>query len=130
METIRRAKHGPEWHIQQALIAFLQHRGWQVEPMHGNLFQQGIPDLFIAHPRWGQRWIDCKHPIRYTFTRAQRRKWPLWDKARVGIWILTAANQTEYDKLFAPPNWRQFWKPKWGPLEQSVDIDALLAQLD
>ena len=33
----------------------------------------------------------------------------------------------EYDKLFAPPNWRDYWKASWG---QVPDIDALLDELD
>lgn len=37
--------------------------------MIGNAFQMGVPDLFVAHPKWGQRWIDVKRPGRnYSFT--------------------------------------------------------------
>ena len=32
----------------------------------------------------------------------------------IGIWILTAATQDEYDKLFKLPNWRAYWKESWG----------------
>ena len=63
------------------LIAFLKTRGWLVERMIGNAFQMGIPDLFCHHPKWGQRWIDVKRPGKnYTFTKAQKRKWPVWDE--------------------------------------------------
>jgi len=123
---IRRAREGPEHKIQRALIEFLQGRGWLVEHTHGNLYQTGFPDLFCHHPKWGDRWIDCKQPKNYTFTKAHRLKWPVWDSYGVGIWILTAATQEEYDKLFAPPNWRQYWKPSWGKIP---DIDALLDEL-
>ena len=116
----------PEWHIQQELIEFLECRKWNVEHTHGNAFQTGFPDLYVAHKKWGQRWIDCKVPGRYTFTKAQRRKWPVWESFGIGVWILTAATQTEYDKLFKPPNWRLFWKPRWGILP---DIDAMLEEL-
>jgi hypothetical protein len=123
---IKRAKHGPEWFIQRDLIAFLEARHWLVERMIGNAFQMGIPDLYVHHNKWGSRWIDCKVEGRYSFTKPQKRKWPLWDSFGVGIWIITAATQAEYDKLFKPPNWKEFWKPSWGEIP---DIDALLAEI-
>lgn len=126
MGTICRAKHGPEWYIQRDLIAFLEARGWLVERTHGNLYQTGFPDLLAMHEKWGQRWIDCKQPKRYSFTKAQRQKWPLWAAKRTGIWILTAATQEEYDKLFHAPNWRDYWKESWS---QVPDINALLDEL-
>ena len=103
---IKRPVHGPEWFIQKDVIKFLEARGWHVEHTHGNLYQTGFPDLFAAHKKWGTRWIDCKQPKKYSFTKAQKQKWPLWESYRIGIWILTAATQAEYDKLFGPPNWR------------------------
>ena len=62
----------------------------------------------------------------YSFTKAQKRKWPKWDRKGVGIWILTAANQGAYDLLFQPPNWKQFWKAFWVSF---LDIDALIDEL-
>ena len=116
--------HGPEWYIRRALIEFLSaHRLW-VEVTHGSRFQTGLPDLFITHATHGQRWIDVKNPGRYTFTPAQRHKWPLWEKHGAGIWILTAANEPEYLKLFGPPNWRDYWKPEWD-IDVRAMIDAL-----
>ena len=112
--------HGPEWCIQRGLIKFLQNRGWLVEVTQGNMFQKGFPDLYIAHKDHGQRWIDVKNPVEYTFTKAQRRKWPIWERHNVGIWILTAATKEEYDKLWKPPNMRHYWKSKWD-LEPTVD---------
>lgn len=115
-----RATHGPEWKIQQKLIRYLRVRGWLVEVTQGNMFQVGFPDLYMAHPEYGQRWCDVKNPVSYTFTKAQRRKWPIWEKHNVGIWILVAPTDEEYDKLFKPPNWRDYWKPAWD-LEPTVD---------
>src|SRR5690242_14290590 len=115
-------RHGPEWHIQQDLIEFLGIRQWHVEHTHGTSVQTGFPDLFIAHRKYGTRWIDVKNPARYSFTDAQRRKWPVWELFGIGIWILVAATQEEYDKLFGPPNWRDYWKPQWAIPE----VDAIL----
>jgi hypothetical protein len=67
MAPIRRPAHGPEWYIQRDVIKFLDARGWNVEHTHGNLFQTGFPDLYVAHKKWGTRWIDCKQPKRYSF---------------------------------------------------------------
>lgn len=120
------ARERPEAKIQKDLTEFMEGRGWLVEATHGNAFQKGIPDLFTAHVRHGHRWIDCKVKGRYDFTKAQILKWPLWEQNAVGIWILTAATQDEYDKLFQPPNWRQYWKGRYGEL---IDIDALLQGL-
>lgn len=126
MGSARRSKHKPEWYIQQDLIQFLEDRQWLADPTHGNLYQKGFPDLWCHHKRWGYRWIDCKVKGRYSFTRDQKLKWPLWESYGVGVWILTAADQEEYDKLFKPPNWRDYWKPQWGIIP---DIDSLLDQI-
>lgn len=124
---IRRAKHGPEWHIQRELVRFLRERGWLCERMIGNALQYGIPDLFCHHPRWGSRWIDVKRPKEFSLTRRQRVKWPVWGRFGCGIWILSAADQQQYDLLFGPPNWRAYWKPRYGEIP---DVDALLAEMD
>lgn len=108
-----RSQHGPEYKIQAQLMRFLIDREWLVERMHGNVYQQGVPDLYIYHERYGQRWIDVKNPGRYEFTKHQKVKWPKWERFGVGIWIITAATEEEYDKLFEPPNWRQYWKPRY-----------------
>jgi len=123
-----RTKHGPEYHIQKLLIDFLEARGWLVERLIGNAFQVGVPDLYCYHPKWGSRWIDVKNPGHYSFTKAQKIKWPKWEHYGVGIWIITSADQAGYDLLFKPPNWRQFVKKSWKiPTQQ--DIDALLSEM-
>jgi len=129
MSKIQRAKHGPEWHIQKKLVQYLKDREWVVEVMHGNAFQQGIPDLWIFNRKWGARWVDTKNPTKYSFTKAQKLKWPYWDSMGIGIWILTAATQEEFDKLFGPPNWRDYWKESWALPTQS-DIDKMLDEFD
>jgi len=128
MGDIIKPKHGPEWHIQQRLVQVLVDRGWLVEVMHGNAFQRGIPDLYLFERERGFRWVDVKNPKKYTFTKAQRIKWPIWDRAGLGIWILTGSTQSEYDKLFQPPNWKDYWKSSWEmPTEE--ELDAAIAAL-
>jgi len=122
-----RETHGPEWKIQRDILRYLRARKWLAEVSNGNLFQKGWPDLYLSHVRFGQRWVDVKNPKSYTYTADQRRKWPDWDAHGVGIWIMVAASDEEYDKLFQPPNWRAYWKPQWD-LEPT--IDELMDQLD
>jgi len=62
------------------------------------------------------------------FARRQRQRFPAFERAGIGIWILTAAIQEEYDKLFAPPNWRQFWRPSFAVPKQS-DVDEMTDEL-
>lgn len=112
---------------QSRLMKFLRARGWIVERMHGNMYQSGIPDLYCFKKEYGERWIDVKVEGRYSFTKAQRIKWPQWEKAGIGIWILTGATQTDYNKLFAPPNWRDYWKASYGKL---LDINQLIRELN
>ena len=112
--------------IQRDVIAYLRLRGWFVIRLTGNAYQTGIPDIWAWHPKFDFRWIDLKRPDRYDFTAAQKAKWPQWHAAGVGVWIMTAASQEEYDKLFSPPNWRDYWKQRYGNLDDT--IDALAAQ--
>jgi hypothetical protein len=128
--NIKRSNERPEWHIQQALIEFLKTRDWLVEPTHGSVYQTGFPDLYLFHPKWKERWVDCKVAGRYSFTSAQRIKWPEWSGKGVGIWILTAATEDQYAKLFQPPNWLDFWKPSWGIPGILPDIEKLLREID
>ena len=120
-----RNKHGPEYKIQKDFVEFLKDRGWLVERMIGNALQFGIPDIYIMHPEHGDRWVDLKAPGKYEFTSAQRVKWPLWATYNVGVWIITAATEEEYDKLFGPPNFMDYWKEKYN-LE---NLDDLLREL-
>lgn len=113
--------------IQSRLMKFLRARGWLVENMHGNMFQSGIPDLYCFKREYGERWIDVKVEGRYSFTKAQRIKWVQWEIAGIGIWILTGHTQKDYNRLFRPPNWRDYWKDSYDKLP---DIDKLIRELN
>jgi hypothetical protein len=114
-----------ELHLQRELVTFLRARGWYVERMLANAYQTGIPDLYCYHTKWRERWVEIKRPADYSFTRAQRRKWPERERAGILIWILTAATQEQYDLLFKPPNWRDFWKPLFAIPDVNAMIDEL-----
>jgi hypothetical protein len=128
LTPIRRPKHGPEWHLQQDHVEWMEARGWHGERMIGNALQVGIPDYLFMHPRHGQRWVDYKNPKSYEFTPAQIIKWPIWERNNVGIWIITEVTQEQYDLLFTRlplGNWRDYWKDKYDYTPTEVLIDAL-----
>lgn len=127
-----RARHGPEYHIQDLFIEYFEARGWHVERFIGNAFQNGIPDLNLFRRDWGERWVDVKVHGKYSFTKAQKKKWPEWEEVGRGIWIVGATSKKactiehmakEHELLFQPPNWRDFWKPSWDE-----DIDDIIDQ--
>lgn len=120
-----RNKHGPEWRIQRDFIAFLEDRHWHVERMIGNMLQYGIPDINASHAKYGERWIDLKNPDSYEFTIRQIQKWPIWEANGRKIWIITG--NCDYHKLFGPPNWRDYWKPKY---DEIPTVDEILESID
>lgn len=104
---IANTKGGPERKIQDALITFLRERGWVVRETHGNLYQHGFPDLYCAHRMYGARWIEVKVDKNglVTFENSQLEFFPQLASVGVGVWVLTAATEEEYRKLFKPANW-------------------------
>lgn len=101
----RTVASGPEQIIQNDLIKNLKGYDWYVKVMIGNHLQFGVPDLYAAHRKYGQRWIEVKNPKKFSFTEAQCREFPLMDSAGVGIWVLFAADDDEIAKLHKPANW-------------------------
>jgi hypothetical protein len=98
----------PEAIIQRNVITKLQSNDWVVKSTYGNIYQYGFPDLYCAHKKFGQRWVEVKNPLSYRFTGAQLSFFPLLSSVRVGVWILTSDSDEEYDKLFRAPNWHQY----------------------
>lgn len=99
----------PEAAIQEAIVAFLEERGWFVNNTHGNMFQSGFPDLYATHMQYGQRWIEVKNPDAYAFTAAQIRCFGKWSGCGVKIWVMTAACPVQYQRvLCGTPNWHEF----------------------
>jgi hypothetical protein len=101
---------GPEAKIQEAIVKMLRSREWFVKETHGNLYSSGFPDIYACHHDYRARWIEVKNPLAYCFTSAQLRDFPRFSASGSGIWILTAATEFEYEKLFGPENWFAFLK--------------------
>lgn len=134
-----RSKEGPESKIQTHWNEWFENTGWMVERFIGNHQQFGIPDNLLAHPQYGQRWVDYKVSVYGKLTYRQRQKWPVWEKYGVGIWILDAPHvdactipyMIEHSKkLFLPPNWRDYWKDSYDEATRSEDeIDDYMTEV-
>lgn len=97
-------REGPEAKIQREIIKFLRERGWFVKVMHGNMYQSGFPDLYAIKKIYGRRLIEVKYAKKFKFTPAQWCDFPRMVSEGERIWVLTAATEKEYKKLFDPPN--------------------------
>lgn len=116
-----RFRTSPEAKIQKDVISFLRLRGWLVKATHGSAFARGWPDLFCWHREYGLKWVDIKVLGRCKLTKAQIQTWPQWQKAGLDVWIMVAATEEEYAKLFQPGNFTQFWKPAYDKYCRPVD---------
>ena len=106
--NIRNFERGPERIIQDAIIEYLKIRDWYVMETHGNMFQRGFPDLWATNTKYGARWIEVKVPVGWQFTAAQLECFPKMIANGSGVWVLTAATDLEYEKLFKPCNFWEF----------------------
>lgn len=79
-----------------------------VKETHGNAYQSGFPDVYATHERYFMRWIEVKVPEAFSFTPAQLRDYPVMRAKGSPIWILTAATDEEYEKLFKPCNLSEY----------------------
>jgi hypothetical protein len=103
----RYGKRGREHKLQKLIIEMLMKKGWFVKSTHGNLYQSGFPDLFACHSTYGHRWVEVKLPDRRgePFTPAQIETFPKLCANGSGVWVLVAATESEYKKLFSHHNW-------------------------
>lgn len=99
---------GPESKIQRGVINMLERRGYFVKVTHGSAFQSGFPDLRVTHLVNGPRWVEIKNPYAWVLTNAQLHDFPLMIANGDPIWVMTAATQFEYEKLFLPHNYHEF----------------------
>lgn len=95
----------------------LKARGWHVENIHGNQYQMGLPDLYICHPNYSPRWVECKVVEKngsIKLSDAQTKKFPLFHAYGVPIYVIAAPDLRGernyelrlkmYKKLFEEPN--------------------------
>lgn len=68
------------------------------------MYIYGFPDLWAGHPKYGERWIECKNPASYKFTAAQLEFFPIMIACKCPIFILVAANEENYKRLFGKSN--------------------------
>lgn len=104
----RTVKDGPEKVIEDDLRDFLTLRGWFVVKTHGSQFQSGLTDLIAMHSSYGLRMIEVKNPEHFAFTPAQTKMFPMMIAHGTGVWVLVAATEEEYQKLFGPSNYWTF----------------------
>jgi hypothetical protein len=95
-------KTRPEDTIRDKIRTFMQDLGWFVKIIHGGKYQSGLPDLYCSHERYGIRWVEVKLPDMKgsKFTPKQMETFPKMLNNGSPIWILTAATEEEYKKLF------------------------------
>lgn len=116
MEPKQLPKRGrPEDKIRDALVIYLEERGWYVKVTHGSAYQSGFPDIYATHRIHGPRWIEVKLPGMNgsRFTNVQLDVFPKMSYNGTKIWILTAASDSEYRKLFQPENWNEYFMLKF-----------------
>jgi hypothetical protein len=103
-----KARKGPESAIVEAIRDMLGKLGWFTIKTHGSQYQSGLPDLYCCHPKYGTRWVEVKNAEKYSFTPAQTEVFPKLIAHGVGVWVLVAATEAEYKKLFGPSNYYQY----------------------
>jgi hypothetical protein len=113
VESWQEPRGNPEAHLAERFNKMMKARGWYVWNLHGNQFQKGMPDKFCTHEQYFQRFVELKPKgHKFKFTAAQKISFPLIDKCHIGIWVLVDVTEEEYRKLFQPPNWKSYLKPK------------------
>jgi len=103
-KKIRRQPERDE--VSRPLVAFMRKRGWHCTKMHGNMYQQGVPDLYCTHPKFGVKWVETK-VVGKKLRATQRKLFREWAQHGSGnIWVINHCD--DYGKLFDPPNWYRY----------------------
>ena len=100
-------RNNPEEKIQNKIRKILKADGWVTEKMHGNQYQSGIPDLYCFHRKHGHRWVEIKTE-KGRLTHAQGVTFKAWEKAGLGVYILTHHSEINLLTDGSEPNWRRF----------------------
>ena len=93
--------------LQENIMKMMTWKGWFTKNTHGSLYSSGWPDFFASHRTYGHRWIEVKMPDRSgdPFTKMQHETFPELCSHGSGVWVLVAATEEEYAKLFQKFNW-------------------------
>lgn len=51
-----------EKQIENSIRAVLRRNGWVEEKNHQTALNKGRPDLHVAHPKYGEAWVEVKRP--------------------------------------------------------------------
>ena len=102
------------------LTNFLKSKGWEVVNIHGNMYQKGLPDLYICHGNYTPRWVECKIKGK-SFTPAQKALFPKLLLFNVPIYVIEGVDmrgdkglpecRAAYNKLFKEPNAGYYLNP-------------------
>lgn len=87
---------------------------WHIEKTHGSMYMKGWPDLFLANANHGTFWVEMKK-IGGRLEDTQYKKFLVWARHGVKIFILTGASDKEVAKLFGPANWWTFCDAAFRP---------------
>jgi hypothetical protein len=106
-------------HVAIPFKNLLKLRGWHCENIHGNQYQEGLPDCYISKKGFMPKWIEFKVIDDYNhvhLTRAQSIKFPILIASDVPIYAICAKDirgtstvqmhhrERLYSKLFDVPN--------------------------
>jgi hypothetical protein len=97
--------HDTEAVIQDRIRRALASAGFTIcDKSHGNMYQQGWPDLYAFHPHRGHKWIEVKTPTG-SLTPAQRARFACWHVAGVQVHVLC---NTDLSIIYQPGNWHEW----------------------
>ena len=100
-----------EAELQRKIRDYLRARGWIVYVTTCGAYMKGLPDLLCFRADVGVRLADVKRPSGSSLTKAQVQVWTDFENAGLGVWILVEPDE---GPLLGPPNWREWWKPRYS----------------
>ena len=111
---VKKNLRGPESIIETDIMKMMRHKGWLVRKMHGDANNNGWPDLYCTHSKYGIRWVEVKLPDMKgsRWTQAQKEWFPKMQANGTRIWVLTGDSEDEYRKLFADANFYFYYLRK------------------
>ena len=104
--NFKKPRKKPEAGGAVRLRTYMEARGWYLKKLHGNKYQEGMPDYVAFHSKHGMRWIENK-TLTGRLTPSQKKVFV--EMAIRGEKIFILFDETDYDRLFAEyDNWRDY----------------------